>query len=413
MKKSILSILFLSVIYFVYSQNDFKVIGYVGQNNIYSLSDFELSKITHLDIAFINPLENGTLVFAPYAGNGTFGSSDITISDAVRIAHKYNVKAIASLAGGGFWGDSYMRNRYRKLLDSTHRTAFIVKLIKYLEKNKLDGIDIDIEGDAVCPDLGPFMAQLADSCHQRGWEVSAAWSGNSMWSDSVPSLALESVDYINIMSYDHTGAWAPENPGQHASYEDAVKDIEYWIKRGVPAEKLTLGVPFYGKRFSGAVTSVEYKDAILSNSKNADRDQDNKLWYNGRPTIKKKVELAIEKKLGGVMIWELLQDSKGKYSLLSEMNETIINHQLYPKSTNIISYRDGITTINDNENNLTAIQQVSIFDNSGTLIKTFSKNKLKVKGGIIALKAKLAQEDYHLLTKTTTSIYLNTIIASE
>jgi GH18 family chitinase len=45
------------------------------------------------------------------------------------------------------------------------------------------------------------------------------------------------------------------------------------------------------------------------------------IYYNGLPTIRKKTELAFAN-TGGVMIWQLLQDSPGEHSLLSAIDET-------------------------------------------------------------------------------------------
>ena len=46
------------------------------------------------------------------------------------------------------------------------------------------------------------------------------------------------------------------------------------------------------------------------------------IYYNGLPTIKSKTILA-QKRAGGVMVWQLLQDSPGNNSLLSAINDTI------------------------------------------------------------------------------------------
>ena len=51
-----------------YSQHDFRIVGYVMQNNIPKITSRELAMVTHLCIAFINPDENGELQFGPYIG---------------------------------------------------------------------------------------------------------------------------------------------------------------------------------------------------------------------------------------------------------------------------------------------------------------------------------------------------------
>lgn len=395
----------------IYAQ-DFKIVGYISQENIYSLSDHELSRLTHLDIAFINPLDDGSLVFAPYVGKGQFGLSDIAISDAVKRAHQHGVKAIVSLAGGGFWGDPYMKKRYAKLLSKEHRTDFVSKLITYAKKNNLDGIDIDIEGDAINADLGPFMCELADSCKNHELELSAAWPGRSNYADSIPDEALECLDYLNIMSYDSTGAWAPESPGQHASMMKAVDDINYWHdERNMPYKKIVLGLPFYGKRFGGAVSYVQYKDIAANGEELANKDQDGSLWYNGRNTIQEKVQLSIEKELGGIMIWEISQDSKTDLSLLSVIQKTILeNNMIEEEKTVSIKQGSNLILKSETDAQLASIKQAFLFDANGHLEKAWKSRKIKIKDGVIDLKESLNNDEVMFLIIRTqgSTTYLKT-----
>ena len=61
----------------------------------------------------------------------------------------------------------------------------------------------------------------------------------------------------------------------------------------------------------------------LKNS-NADIDNVGFKYYNGRPTIRSKVQLA-SNKVGGVMIWEIGQDSFNEYSLLKTIHKEFNN----------------------------------------------------------------------------------------
>ena len=49
------------------------------------------------------------------------------------------------------------------------------------------------------------------------------------------------------------------------------------------------------------------------------QDEAGGYYFNGPDTIAKKVKLAKERGLSGVMIWEIGQDAKGKDSLLKEV----------------------------------------------------------------------------------------------
>lgn len=124
------------------------------------------------------------------------------------------------------------------------------------------------------------------------------------------------------MSYDNTGPWTPENPGQHSSYENSEIGIEFWNKlQHISSDKITLGVPFYGYNFtSKPVTVLTYAQIIALENQATDQDQVNSIFYNGSLLIERKVQLASEK-AGGIMIWEIGQDSFNKYSLLDVIHK--------------------------------------------------------------------------------------------
>jgi len=75
---------------------------------------------------------------------------------------------------------------------------------------------------------------------------------------------------------------------------------------------------------------MSYKD-IITNFAGADQqdqvipDSGGVIHYNGLPTIRNKTMLAL-KNAGGIMIWQLLHDAEGDYSLLAAI-DTIIKSQ--------------------------------------------------------------------------------------
>ena len=122
------------------------------------------------------------------------------------------------------------------------------------------------------------------------------------------------------MAYDNAGFWNPTSPAQHSSYSFAEDNINFWKTTGnISGEKLVLGVPFYGHNFDD-LSFVTYGQMVQSNVSYADVDRVGNTFYNGRPTIEQKVQLA-HNKVGGIMIWELGQDSFNAYSLLTAIHE--------------------------------------------------------------------------------------------
>lgn len=80
-------------------------------------------------------------------------------------------------------------------------------------------------------------------------------------------------------------------------------------------------MPFYGYNFTFQnVTSSTYGQIVEDGIQFANQDELGKIYYNGRPTIERKVQLASET-VGGIMIWEISQDSFSEYSLLEVIHK--------------------------------------------------------------------------------------------
>lgn len=128
------------------------------------------------------------------------------------------------------------------------------------------------------------------------------------------------------MAYDGAGPWDPKSPGQHSSMEYARRNVDYWLKRGLPREKVVLGVPFYGYGFGESFKKSDYSYRqiveMFPGAENADQAGQT-IWYNGLATIKAKAKYVLEENLGGVMIWSLDGDAKGEKSLLAAIDETM------------------------------------------------------------------------------------------
>lgn len=291
------------------------VIGYIQDEADASsvADDIEYSKITHLNIAFANPTDaTGSLAPTPH------------MLQIVSKAHKARVKVLISIGGGSASEDKTERERYFDLIGDPKRGAFVRTLVTYLDNNRLDGLDVDLEGPAIGKDYAAFITDLSKALKPKGKLLSAAvakWNG-----DQIPSAALNCFDFVNVMAYDATGPWNPNQPGQHASMEFAKDSAAYWVGRGVAKSKVVLGVPFYGWGFGAAFTQggYQYSEIVGKYPGSELVDQvGSTIWYNGIPTIKTKAKYVVDQGLGGVMIWSLNQDAKGKLSLLTAINEAL------------------------------------------------------------------------------------------
>lgn len=287
-----------------------KVVAYVANwidLNSYA-NQIDYAKLTHINIAFENPTAAGDL---------SFNSGDNAV---IQKAHANKVKVFVSIGGGSVSEDAGQRALYFNLINDTNRAAFVNKLAAYLQSHGFDGIDVDLEGPAINADYGKFIADLSNKLKPLGKGVTAALSKGYGGQD-VPNYAFSYFDWVNIMAYDATGPWDTSNPGQHSSYDFARANVDYWVGRGLAKNKAVLGVPFYGWGFGADAGEWRYADIVnrFAGAENVDQ-AGSTIWYNGIPTIKAKVNYAMDQQIGGVMIWELSQDATGAKSLLGAID---------------------------------------------------------------------------------------------
>ena len=289
----------------------FKIVGYLGSGGFNKIDDLELERLTHLNLAFANPDKQGKLVF----------SRNANVKPIVNIAHKAGLKVYISLAGGGK-PDTEIWN---SVLQPENLTAFIKNILDFVDEHNFDGVDVDIEGNLL-PFIGntytPFVLELRNALHAKGKGITTALGATGLH-EAVSQESLEAYDFINVMVYDKTGPWQPENVGPHAPFSYAEKAIKFWVdERKIDSDRIVLGMPFYGWNFSKPPRSKTYRQIVKENHIDAYVDEVDSLYYNGIPTIVNKTQLAKEK-LNGVMFWEISQDTVHELSLLRAVDQTI------------------------------------------------------------------------------------------
>jgi chitinase len=288
----------------------FRIVGYLNTWDSFpaNASGIRFSSITHLNLAFAEPDAAGNLTLLP------------ELDSVVDKAHDHQVKVLISVGGADLRGT---KANWRHLTSPEHVQQFSDRVLGYLIKNNLDGIDIDLEGDVIGTHYGDFIKVLSSTLKPRGKLVTAAVA--TWFEKQIPSSCFPYFDFVNIMSYDSTGPWKPSHAGQHSSYSMAVNDLAFWKNKGLVKNKMGLGLPFYGYGFYTHSTADEYayKDILLKypGAENADR-VGNAIYYNGISTIKEKTKLAL-REASGVMIWQLTEDAHDEKSLLSAINQVI------------------------------------------------------------------------------------------
>lgn len=308
MKK--IGLLCLLIMTALITRAQFKVVGYLPNFSISAMNEYadrtDFSKLTHLNIAFFNPDVNGNFSL----------DKGIGINDIVAKAHYKNVKVLLSLAGGSD------QSQYANLLTNENRTEFIDKIMGLVALYNVDGIDVDLEGDNIDENYEAFVTELSVQLKAQNKLISGAVS---WWTRAkITDACLAAYDYINIMAYGGSAA-------THASPAYAQQHINYWKgDRGRPANKLVLGTTFYGRYDldNGGSVAIAYKDLIqlYPDAPTKDliiRSEDGKeIRYSGINGTKDRTLMA-QQQCGGIMVWQLLQDTDGPNSLLKAIDEQI------------------------------------------------------------------------------------------
>lgn len=196
--------------------------------------------------------------------------------------------------------------------DSGSRRAFATAVARTVRRHGLDGIDIDWEH----PDPGPsarnyalLIAGLADELRPIGASLAVSVAGAWAWGgDGILPEVFDHVDRIHVMAY--SGGYGPH----HSSFRYARSAIDTYLDMGAPAEKLFLGVPFFGVGPGGG--TMPFGEIVRENPAALATDRIGGYDYNGEATLRAKVRLAAEEGLAGVVAWELTADASGPNALL-------------------------------------------------------------------------------------------------
>lgn len=297
---------------------DFKVVGYYPSWKPDELASVDFRIVTHICYAFAIPTAEGGLRNL---------ENPETARALLRAAHENGAKVLLSV-GGWSYNDIPLENVFMEATADEERIVhFAERIVDMCVEYGFDGVDMDWEHPRVdgssAGQYEALMLTLSEKLHAKDKLLTAAVlsgataDGNIYYDAAAHTDAvLNAVDFINVMAYDGGDG------ERHSAYSFAVACATYWKERGLPAHKIVLGVPFYAR------PSWASYSAILSAVPDACRGDHTsyngmEVYYNGMDTIAKKTRYALEN-LGGIMIWELTQDtSDEEKSLLQMIGRTV------------------------------------------------------------------------------------------
>ena len=297
------------------------VVGYVPTHVLESTAArSDLARFTHLNIAFANPDPQGAMLTAD--GNVTCmgGPAGRTAPIApvralVRAAQAAGAKVSVSVGGGSIPGCS---GDWAVLLQPAARDVVVRALIDFVDREGLDGLDIDIEGELLtridqAGNYTPFIAALSAELKRRGKLLTCATG--SYEGGMIPVSSIPYFDLVNVMAYDAIGPWWGTAGDEHSPMSQAETDMALWRRLGVAQERLVLGVPFYGYGYGALEGSYGYRDIVERFPDRMEGDVVGRrcagcdyITFNGVETITRKSRLGVGQG-AGVMIWEISEDA--------------------------------------------------------------------------------------------------------
>ncbi len=264
--------------------------------------------------------------------NYAFGHVNDTF-DGVRIDNEERLRSIVALKeeapelkvalSVGGWGSG----RFSEMADNDSlRQAFAADCARVAEEFGLDGIDIDWEypgsSDAGISsserDRANFTKLMADLRAALGRDklLTLASSAGAQYIDFTDIMG--DVDFVNIMAYDmanaplHHAALYPSANTPELTADGAVKAH---IAAGVPAHKLVLGMPFYG-RGGEKMRGADFKaiavpdsctvvfDSIAVVPMIVDQNGEMLMGFDNVASIAAKCDYIIDNDLHGAMYWD-------------------------------------------------------------------------------------------------------------
>ncbi|RKP54017.1 chitinase [Cohnella endophytica] len=359
--------------------SSYRIIGYypswaLYQN--YDVSQIGSTGLTHLNYAFAN-IKNGQVVLGDPAADQTNFDRLTKLKKA-----KPGLKTLISVGGWGWSG------QFSDVAASIYsRNLFADSVVSFIRKYGFDGVDIDWEypvagglsSNKVRPEdktnFTMLLKAIRDKLNAAGTNdgkkylltIAVGVSEDNI--RNIETAKLNSlVDWINLMTYDYHGNWDQVSGHQAPLYADlndagsSKGNIDYavntYLKAGASAKKLIVGIPFYGRSWTGCGQSNHgldqsckgVADGVIADGIHEYGNLISKGWINGQgyvrywdnnakvpwlfnsstgtmisyedpESITYKAAYIKAKGLGGAMAWELSQDSKN--ALLNKLVQAL------------------------------------------------------------------------------------------
>ena len=332
------------------------IIAYVGGfRGLADIDSLNPKKLSHINYAFVDVKDNRA-----WLHNLATDTINFSMLNALKKQNK-DLKILISL-GGWTWS----KNFSDAVLTDTSTHAFAYSCIDIVAKYGLDGVDIDWEYPDLIGDNNKFrpedkqgytllfkeLRQGLDSLKKitrKTYLVTTAVGGSQDFIDHTEMDKVQQyTDFINLMAYDYAGrsdTISSHHTNLYTSSDDTSqgstdKSVKAFLAAGVPANKLVVGMGFYGKGWKMRTTDnnglyrraetgvrgggFNYLKDSLENKKGFTKYWDDNakapylfnpetkifITYDDERSIREKCAYIKKNNLAGAMFWEYNDDKK-------------------------------------------------------------------------------------------------------
>ena len=346
-----------------------------------------------------------------------------------------NLKVLLSIGGA-----TYSSNFAQPASTPSGRSKFASSTVSLVQELGLDGIDINwenIDGDIQAENFVSLLQEVRNALDASSASLiprynftltAACPAGPSSYEVLQLHEMDQYIDFWNLMAYDYAGPWSTVTSHQaNLFFTDAESTpfstqsaVEYYLSQGIPASKIVLGMPVYGRAFDhskgigtpfsgvrkgtweagiydfkelplpGAVETFDNKSGA---SYSYDSTNEELISYDTVEAARRKAAWIQQLGLGGGMWWEASADERGDNSLIQNVVAALGGDPNLQNSSNLLHYPNSTyenimpRCVSMTSSTVRAATSAISFSNSYTVDYSPSLTLVTISEGVLSLES--------------------------